>query len=132
MVAIFFICRTDYFRCPRNFTLSIVPVIGEKVIWKKDGGEESEVVVLEDRGGCTLVVGKEDGLKEEVKKTAVIKLGGVIPVNVVTFQDGAEVFRGNVSYFNVMSLLTSLSLIIFRGKTAVLKFSKDGGNSKYC
>ena len=106
----------DYFACPRNFTLNIVPDIGENVLWKKDGNEVA-VTVLEDRG-TRYMVEEEDGTKEEVHKSSIIKLGGVIPVNVVTFQDGAEVFHGNVSYLNAMSIHI-IHFLLFRDKTAI-------------
>ena len=61
----------------------------------KEEDGEVQVTVLQERDSSFIV--RAVGANErKVAKSSIIKLGGTIPVNVVTFQDGAEVFLGNL------------------------------------
>ena len=89
-----FVRREDFAARPQTFKLKISPQPGEIAVLKEGDGEV-QVTVIEERDSSFIVRAVAEH-QREVAKSSVIKLGGVIPVNVVTFQDGAEVFLGNL------------------------------------
>ena len=121
----------DYAARPRNFQLNVIPQIGEEVLMREATGEEIPVKVVEERDSF-YVVSKlrcmEGGEVVEVDKSSLIKLSGTIPINVVTFQDGSEVFQGQF----VCIIRASLAKFLYcRYETAVFECRCDGTDSEY-
>jgi hypothetical protein len=104
------IARRDYERCPKNFTLDIVARAGENAFFITplgDGAPQTCSVLLAEspdeptgRYRVRLHNGDEYEVENE-DRWRVQKIGGHIPINVVSFDDGAEVFKGvSMNYSN--------------------------------
>lgn len=101
-----FIARRDYERNPANFTLDILPKLGEKAFF--DTGSSLELCkVIEAKGiECDKGMYKIELLADgsiitvsDQHRSIVQKIGGTIPINVVRMDDGAELYK-SMQYSN--------------------------------
>ena len=96
------IARGDFHANPKNFILDIVPRMGEQAFFDDGGGKLQICTVIEAVGEesetglytITLENGQNVDLWDE-NRSKVHKIGGTVPINVVTFDDGAEVFKSS-------------------------------------
>jgi len=102
-----FVARRDFHQHPKNFELDIVPLKREKAYYQSHPDVEAQLcVVVEAKGPecklgmytVQLIDGQLLNLYNE-DRSKVQKIGGVIPVNVIVFDDGAEVYS-NLQYSN--------------------------------
>lgn len=104
-----YIARRDFERNPTNFILDIVPKLGDVCYYSPDCGsslllcdvtkavgekyaEGMYTVKLRESGKIVHLFGKD--------RSQVQKIGGLIPINVVCFDDGAEVFKSSSMTFS--------------------------------
>ena len=101
------IARTDCTETPVNFTLDIIPKLDEVALSEKDGKlihcKVIEGVNAErDKGFYRIrLENGEEHLVVNEDCSRVQKIGGLVPVNVSTMSDGAEVFKSSsMNYSN--------------------------------
>lgn len=115
------LARRMYAQTPRKFTFDIEAKAGEDAMLRSTSGEICLVhVVSESNAGYH--VRKKDGVELDVPdKSRVEKIGGNIPINVITFHDAAEVFQTMALQFSNSAFVEEIQNI-FRSQRRRAEF----------
>lgn len=87
------VAREDFKARPGNFQLDIEAKVGEIAYLRDDAGGSLVRVKVEDETEDQYKVTLPNGRPAFVQKSRVEKIGGSIPLNVIVFDDAAEVYR---------------------------------------